>query len=40
MKVVQKKISSKQQIIVYAPEYLGNLTKLIMEYENSTEGKM
>ncbi|KAL1501599.1 hypothetical protein ABEB36_006896 [Hypothenemus hampei] len=40
MKIVQKKITSKQQIIVYAPGYLGNLTKLIEEYQNTTNGKI
>ncbi|CAG9770030.1 unnamed protein product [Ceutorhynchus assimilis] len=40
MKVAQKKVSAKQQIVVYAPEYMGNLTKLIREYENTTEGKI
>ncbi|XP_030755230.1 endothelin-converting enzyme homolog isoform X3 [Sitophilus oryzae] len=40
MKVVQKKISSKQQIVIYAPEYLGNLSELIKEYQNTNEGKI
>ncbi|KAF7274332.1 M13 family metallopeptidase neprilysin 3 isoform X2 [Rhynchophorus ferrugineus] len=40
MKVVQKKISSKQQIVVYAPDYLGNLTNLINDYQNTTEGRI
>lgn len=40
MKVVQRKIGAKQLVVVYAPEYLGNLTNLIKEYENTTEGKI
>uniref|UniRef100_A0AAR5Q8X8 Endothelin-converting enzyme 1 n=1 Tax=Dendroctonus ponderosae TaxID=77166 RepID=A0AAR5Q8X8_DENPD len=40
MKLVQKKITLKQQIIIYAPEYMGNLSQLIQKYENTTEGKI
>lgn len=40
MRIVNKKITSKEQIVVYAPEYLGNLTLLIKEYNSTTEGRM
>ncbi|XP_050316058.1 endothelin-converting enzyme homolog [Anthonomus grandis grandis] len=40
MKVVQKKVGARQQIIIYAPEYMSNLTKLLEEYQNTTEGKI
>lgn len=40
MRIVNKKITSKEQIVVYAPEYLGNLTELIKEYNSTPEGRM
>lgn len=40
MKAANKKITSKQHVVVYAPEYLGNLTGLIEEYNRTVEGKM
>ncbi|XP_066144511.1 endothelin-converting enzyme homolog isoform X2 [Euwallacea fornicatus] len=41
MKVVKnKKVDSKQQLVVYAPEYLVNLTKLINEYRNTSDGQI
>ncbi|XP_018573332.1 endothelin-converting enzyme homolog isoform X1 [Anoplophora glabripennis] len=40
MRIVNKKITSKEQIVVYAPEYLGNLTELIKEYNSTSEGKI
>ncbi|KAK9886551.1 hypothetical protein WA026_016825 [Henosepilachna vigintioctopunctata] len=40
MRVIKKKITSKQQVVVYAPEYLTNLTELIKEYNSTTKGKI
>lgn len=40
MKVVNKKINAKEQVVVYAPEYLSNLTLLIKEYNETEEGRM
>lgn len=40
MHVVNKKVTPKEEIVVYAPEYLKNLVLLVKEYENTTEGKM
>ncbi|KAJ8916510.1 hypothetical protein NQ315_000152 [Exocentrus adspersus] len=40
MRIVNKKITSKEQIVVYAPEYLGNLTLLINEYNSTEEGRI
>lgn len=35
-----RKITEKEQVVVYAPKYLQNLTKLVKKYQNTTEGKM
>ncbi|CAH1165627.1 unnamed protein product [Phyllotreta striolata] len=40
MRTVNKKISNKEEVVVYAPEYLGNLTVLIKEYNKTVEGKI
>lgn len=40
MHVVNKKVTPKEEVVVYAPEYLKNLVLLVKEYENTTEGKM
>jgi hypothetical protein len=40
MKIVNRKVTSKEKIVVYAPEYLGNLSALIKEYQSTPEGNM
>ncbi|KAL3271004.1 hypothetical protein HHI36_021505 [Cryptolaemus montrouzieri] len=40
MRVVKKKITTKQQVVVYAPEYLSNLTELVKEYNSTLEGRI
>ncbi|XP_072387563.1 endothelin-converting enzyme homolog isoform X2 [Diabrotica undecimpunctata] len=40
MRIVNKKVTNKEEVVVYAPEYLGNLTKLIKEYNKTVEGKI
>ncbi|KAB0791750.1 hypothetical protein PPYR_03550 [Photinus pyralis] len=41
LKIVGKrKISSKETVVVYAPEYLEKLTTLIEEYQGTEEGKI
>ncbi|KAJ8956318.1 hypothetical protein NQ318_015056 [Aromia moschata] len=40
MRIVGKKITVKEQIVVYAIDYLGNLSELITEYNSTTEGKI
>lgn len=39
MKVVQKKIDNKEVVVVYAPEYLANLTLLIKKYNVTDDGR-
>jgi membrane metallo-endopeptidase-like protein 1 len=40
MKIVNRKVTSKEKIVVYAPEYLGNLSALIKEYQSTPEGNI
>lgn len=40
MRSVKKKIGNKENIVVYAPEYLKKLTGLIKKYNSTAEGKM
>ncbi|KAL1123319.1 hypothetical protein AAG570_002405 [Ranatra chinensis] len=40
LRVVQRKITDKGRVVVFAPKYLSNLTTIIEEYSNSTEGKI
>ncbi|KAJ8939317.1 hypothetical protein NQ314_011175 [Rhamnusium bicolor] len=40
MRIVSKKVTNKEQIVVYASDYLGNLTELIKEYNSTKEGKI
>lgn len=37
---VQRKISSKDNVVVYAPRYLTELTHLVKEYNSTTHGKI
>lgn len=40
MRIVNKKVYNKEPVVVYAIEYLQNLTALIQEYQNTTEGNV
>lgn len=40
MRFVKRKVTPKENVAVYASEYLGNLTILVNEYLNTTDGKM
>lgn len=40
MRVVNRKVTSKEKIVVYAPEYLIKLSGLIKEYNATKRGKM
>lgn len=39
-RVVKRKITEKEKIVVFAPEYLEKLTRLLFEYNSTVEGKM
>lgn len=40
MRIVKRKVTDKEQVVVYAPEYLEKLTKIIKQYNSTVEGKM
>lgn len=40
MRIVDRKVYPKDQIVVYAADYLGNLTSLVEEYNKTMKGKM
>ncbi|XP_063925032.1 endothelin-converting enzyme homolog isoform X2 [Zophobas morio] len=40
MRIVGRKVTSKEKIVVYAAEYLGNLSSLIQEYQSTVEGNI
>nr|XP_023014776.1 endothelin-converting enzyme homolog isoform X2 [Leptinotarsa decemlineata] len=40
MRIVNKKVTTKEQIVVYAPDYLKNLTILIEQYNKTEEGRI
>lgn len=39
-RVVKRKITDKERIVVYAPEYLEKLSRIVNEYNSTTDGKM
>ncbi|KAF2895308.1 hypothetical protein ILUMI_10863 [Ignelater luminosus] len=40
LRIVDKKVTQKENVVVYAPEYLEKLAHLIKEYEETPRGKM
>lgn len=39
-RMVKRKISEKERVVVYAPEYLEKLTAIVKEYNATNDGKM
>lgn len=39
-RLVNKKINSKAMVVNFAPEYFVQLTKLVHEYNSTSDGKM
>lgn len=39
MRLVNRKVTWKEKVVVYAPEYLKKLTVLLNEYTNTTDEK-
>lgn len=37
-RLVKKKLTDKDKVVVYAPNYLRNLTRLVNEYSRSQQG--
>lgn len=40
LRLVKRKVTEKERVVVYAPEYLQKLTKIINEYNSTNDGKM
>jgi endothelin-converting enzyme len=40
LRLVKRKVTDKEKVVVYAPEYLEKLTELVMEYNATDEKKM
>lgn len=40
LKIVSRKITDKERVVVYAPEYLEKLTGIINKYNATDDGKM
>lgn len=40
LRMVKRKVTEKERVVVYAPEYLEKLTIIITEYNATANGKM
>lgn len=40
LRLVKRKVTEKERVVVYAPEYLTKLTKIVTEYNATADGKM
>lgn len=40
LRLIREKITEKERVVVYAPEYLRKLTTIIQKYNETDEGKM
>lgn len=40
LRLVKRKVTEKERVVVYAPDYLEKLTKIINEYNATNDGKM
>lgn len=40
LRIVKRKVSEKERVVVYAPEYLTKLTSIVKEYNSTDDGKM
>lgn len=40
LRLVNRKVTDKERVVVYAPEYLEKLTAIIKEYNSTNNGKM
>lgn len=40
LRIVKRKITEKERVVVYAPEYLEKLTAIVKEYEATNDGKI
>lgn len=40
LRIVKRKVTEKERVVVYAPEYLTKLTVIVKDYNSSNDGKM
>lgn len=40
LRIVNRKVTEKERVVVYAPEYLTKLTKIVQEYNATDDKKM
>jgi endothelin-converting enzyme len=40
MSPIKRKVTGREMVVIYAPEYLGKLSAIVTNYTLTTEGKM
>lgn len=40
LRIVKRKVTQKERVVVYAPEYLEKLTNIVKKYNATDDGKM
>lgn len=40
LRIVRRKVTEKERVVVYAPEYLSKLTVIVKNYSDTDSGKM
>lgn len=40
LRIVKRKVTEKERVVVYAPDYLTKLTFIVKEYNKTDDGKM
>lgn len=40
LRLVNRKVTEKERVVVFAPDYLKNLTVIVKEYNSTDNGKM
>lgn len=40
LRIVKRKVTDKERVVVYAPEFLSKLTAIVKEYNKTDDGKM
>lgn len=40
LRIVKRKVTEKERVVVYAPEYLQKLTTIVQKYKETDDGKM
>lgn len=40
LRIVKRKVTENERVVVYAPEYLAKLTVIVKDYNSSNDGKM